>query len=85
MLIKFYEKTNKQTNTHFKVNIFVVCAGRTPVKWVKYRPEKPMGEITEEGDKDDQDKAQNVDKKDGEKPEGTEENKEVHLVTPRKA
>lgn len=29
---------------------------RTPVRWLKFRPEKPMGEIQEEGDKDDGEK-----------------------------
>ena len=43
-------------------------AFRTPVRWLKFRPEKPMGEILEEGDKDDE-------KKDGgEGQEGTDKN-----------
>ena len=50
-------------------------AFRTPVRWLKFRPEKPMGEILEEGDKDDEGK-----KDGGEGQEGTEntttENKE---------
>ena len=42
------------------MEVFFVIV-RTPVKWLKFRPEKPMGEILEEGDKDD-----------GEKKEGEE-------------
>jgi len=54
---------------------------RTPVKWAKYRPEKPMGEITEEGNKDEDEKKQEDEKKEGgEKKERTEENKEVCLA-----
>lgn len=40
---------------------------RTPVRWLKFRPEKPMGEILEEVDKDDEEK-----KDAGEGQEGTE-------------
>ena len=40
---------------------------RTPVRWLKFRPEKPMGEILEEGDKDDEQK-----KEGGDGQEGTE-------------
>lgn len=42
-------------------------AFRTPVRWLKFRPEKPMGEILEEGDKDDEEK-----KDGGQGQEGTE-------------
>jgi len=42
---------------------------RTPVRWLKFRPEKPMGEILEEGDKDDEEKKGGT-----EGQEGTEKN-----------
>ena len=35
---------------------YFVFLFRTPVRWLKFRPEKPMGEILEEGDKDDGEK-----------------------------
>ena len=38
---------------------------RTPVKWLKFRPEKPMGEIQEEGDKDEGEKKEGVEGDDG--------------------
>lgn len=39
----------------------VISIFRTPVRWLKFRPEKPMGEILEE------------DKGDGERKEGAEQ------------
>ncbi|XP_078372473.1 androglobin-like isoform X6 [Oculina patagonica] len=50
-----------------KVSPIPVSRARTPVRWLKFRPEKPMGEILEEGDKGDEEK-----KEDGEGEEGTE-------------
>ena len=38
---------------------------RTPVKWLKFRPEKPMGEIQEEGDKDEGEKKEGVEGDEG--------------------
>ena len=52
-------------NDKKQTNIFVFL--RTPVRWLKFRPEKPMGEILEEGDKGDEEKQES-----GEGQEGTE-------------
>ena len=38
---------------------------RTPVRWLKFRPEKPMGEIQEEGDKDEGEKKEGVEGDEG--------------------
>lgn len=44
--------------------VIAITIFRSPVKWLKFRPEKPMGEILEEGDKAD------GEKKDGGEGEG---------------
>ncbi|KAK3749551.1 hypothetical protein QZH41_007285 [Actinostola sp. cb2023] len=72
---QFLEVTSPFVN--YNVSLIPVSRARTPVKWAKYRPEKPMGEITEEGNKDEDEKKQEDEKKEGgEKKERTEENKE---------
>ena len=46
---------------------------RTPVRWLKFRPAKPMGEILEEGDKDDGEKKEGGEVEEGaDKPATTE-------------
>lgn len=41
--------------------MFSIC--RTPVRWLKFRPEKPMGGIVEEGESED--KREGVDGQEG--------------------
>lgn len=59
-----------------KVSPIPVSRAKTPVRWLKYRPEKPMGEILEEGDKDNGEKTEGgegedvAEKTSGEKREG---------------
>ena len=54
----------------------VIVNFRTPVRWLKFRPEKPMGEILEEGDKADGEK-----KEGGEGEEGTDKPATMEGVT----
>ena len=44
---------------------YFVFLFRTPVRWLKFRPEKPMGEILEEGDKDDGEKKEGAEGEEG--------------------
>ena len=55
--------------------VFVVLC-RTPVRWLKFRPEKPMGEILEEGDKDDGEKKVGEEGEEGADKPATTEKKE---------
>ena len=37
-----------------ELKAFVVPRFRTPIRWLKFRPENPMGEIVEEGDRNNE-------------------------------
>ncbi|XP_048577844.1 androglobin isoform X3 [Nematostella vectensis] len=79
---KFLEVTSPFVN--YNVSPIPVSRARTPVRWKKFRPERPMGEIEEESDKDE--KKPEVEgpeaAQDGEKKEGNESAAEVEEVKP---